>query len=150
MEAHYSDIFTVRSVFTENIKKKLSASQIQRIVDFCYSHREYYEELFILLIENLNLTPPLNRLNVFYVLDSLCKHASKLHFYGYVDQIMAKLEEIVSLVVDQANKSDDGIANVYQLRKVLTQWKVKAILRNELFEQIDSSLKIILEKVIVL
>lgn len=144
-EVHVSDIFSVRTLFKDHIQKKLSASQIQRIVDFCYLNRQFYEELFILLIENLASTPPLNRLNVFYVLDSLCKHSAKFQFYGYTDQIVAKLDEIVALVVD--SNSDDGIANVYQLRKVLCLWKSKSILRNEIFERVDSFLKGILEKV---
>lgn len=141
-----ADMFSVRTIFTELMQKKLSASQIQRIVDFCYLNRQFYEELFIQLIENLASTPLLNRLNVFYVLDSLCKHAAKFQFYGYSDQIVAKVDEIVSLVVDP--NSDDGIANVYQLRKVLSLWKSKSILRNEVFERIDVFLKGILDKVV--
>jgi hypothetical protein len=141
-----ADIFSVRTAFTELIQKKLSASMIQKIVDFCYSNRHFYEELFLLLMENLSSTPPMNRLNVFYVLDSLCKHSAKYQFYGYSDQIMAQIDDIASLVVDP--KSEDGVANVYQLRKVLSLWKSKSILRNESFERVDSFLKGILEKVL--
>lgn len=53
LDSHLKDLYSARSVFQDNLRRNLSASQIQRLVDFAFRHQEYYEELFHCITETL-------------------------------------------------------------------------------------------------
>ena len=137
------DEFDITSTFREMLKKNLSNSQIQRITKFAYEHQELSDALFATLLNTLVEDKILNRLNLFFTIDSICKNASKNNFDGYLLLVKSHLEEIVYAVVggDSKRLPDEGLANVNSTRKVLHFWSAKQIFSSSELEHLMTFLK---------
>lgn len=130
------DFFEANNTFKEMLKRNLSASQIARITDFAYQYSAYADTLFSTLMEVLQETPVLQRLNCFYVIDNIFKHKLKANSDCYFIPIKANLEQIVYIVIDcqpnalENDKSiqSEGFVNVASVKKVLALWKLKKLI----------------------
>lgn len=59
------------------------------------------------------------RLNILYVLDSLCQASLKSGFKGYVDLVRLDLDKVIALVVPNDAR---GMVNAASTRKVWKAW----------------------------
>ncbi|KAJ1328532.1 hypothetical protein BSLG_010264 [Batrachochytrium salamandrivorans] len=141
------DPFEINQLFLEMLKRNLSASQIHRISSFAYQFKMHYVVLFQGLMCCMDQATPLSRLNLFYVVDVLCKQNVKYHFDGYVELARIYTQELVESVVDCIRRKDgtisrnpqrEGTANIGNVRKVLSLWRSKDIVPAELYEQLDT------------
>ncbi|KAJ2960004.1 hypothetical protein NQZ79_g4599 [Umbelopsis isabellina] len=119
------DPFECRLQFTA-LLQKLNASQqsIQKVANYAMRHRRLSEDLYSCVIEELEQASMNARLNILYVLDSLCQASLKSGFQGYVDLVRPDLEKIIAAVVPNDAR---GMVNAASARKILNNWKQKQL-----------------------
>lgn len=138
------DPFEIHLQFVEMLKQNLSSARhIQNICNFCYKYKSQHLEIYQSLLENLKAIPPLKRLSLFYLVDSLVKHQQKYKFKGYAELILNSIQEIVDIVFDiqrkdgKLVKNKTGLANVPGVKKVLVVWKQKEFISDDRFTKLD-------------
>ncbi|CAG8635113.1 8825_t:CDS:2, partial [Paraglomus occultum] len=127
MEHHRQiDPFAARMAFLA-LLKKLNASQlsIQKAVKFALRHRHRYEDLFACIMEILMELSVYSRLNILYLLDSLCENAFQMNMQEYKELIEKNLVKIIQMI---APENSQGEMNSHSAYKVLMSWKSKEIL----------------------
>ncbi|KAK9768669.1 hypothetical protein K7432_000504 [Basidiobolus ranarum] len=132
------DPFEARLAFL-SLLKKLTASQqsIHKATNFAIKFKSLYEDLYSCIIEELDQASFSSRLNLLYILDSICHQTTRMKFTGYVELVRKDLNTIVNKVVPDNAK---GNVNLPSARKVLSGWKMKGIAPAAAIEKIEQSL----------
>ncbi|KAF9978350.1 hypothetical protein BGZ73_002733 [Actinomortierella ambigua] len=119
---------------------KVNASQhsIHKVGSFAMRNKNLYEDLYSCIIEEMDQTSSINtRMNLFYVLDSICQHSHKARFSGYIDLVRKNLASIITKVTPSGPKGD---VNVAATRKVLDTWRTRKIFPENVIEQVQTPL----------
>ncbi|KAI1297438.1 hypothetical protein EDD11_007128 [Mortierella claussenii] len=119
---------------------KLNASQysIQKVGSFAMRNKNLHEDLYSCIIEELEQTPSINsRMNIFYVLDSICHQSHKAGFTGYIDLIQKNLSRIIECVTPAGAK---GNVNVAGTKKILDSWRAKRIFAESVVNKAEAPL----------
>ncbi|KAG0329104.1 hypothetical protein BGZ99_003488 [Dissophora globulifera] len=119
---------------------KLNASQnsIQKVGNFAMRNKNLYEDLYSCIIEQLEQTPSINaRMNIFYVLDSVCHQSQKSGFSGYMELIQKNLPKIIECVAPSGPK---GNVNVAGTKKILESWRVKKLFPESAIDKVEKPL----------
>ncbi|KAK5665315.1 hypothetical protein QVD99_008147 [Batrachochytrium dendrobatidis] len=149
------DPFDVSQLFVKLLKGSLSASNIHKVSLFAYRFRVHHLILFEDLITVMGESTLLSRLNLFYVVDALCKQSIKFQFTGYVELTRLYHKKLVECVVDCVRSKDgslarkphrEGVANVGNVRKVLSYWRGKDIIAADQYAQLDGFLSSWMDK----
>ncbi|KAG0201123.1 hypothetical protein BGX28_005954 [Mortierella sp. GBA30] len=119
---------------------KLNASQhsIQKVGNFAMRYRHLYEDLYSCIIEELEQTSSINaRMNIFYVLDSICHQSHKAGFPGYMELIQRNLAKIIGFVTPSGPK---GNVNVAGTKKILDTWRKKKLFPGNIIDKVEEPL----------
>ncbi|KAF9569992.1 hypothetical protein EC968_002351 [Mortierella alpina] len=119
---------------------KLNASQhsIQKVGNFAMRNRNLYEDLYSCIIEELEQTSSINaRMNIFYVLDSICHQSHKAGFPGYMELIQRNLPTIIDCVTPSGPK---GNVNVAGTKKILETWRNKKLFPGSVIDTVEEPL----------
>ncbi|KAF9136455.1 hypothetical protein BGX30_011176 [Mortierella sp. GBA39] len=133
------DPFEARLEFL-SLLGKLNASQhsIQKVGNFAMKNRKLHEDLYNCIIEELEQTKSLNtRMNIFYVLDSICHQSHKAGFHGYIDLIQKNLPKIIECVTPSGPK---GNVNVAGTKKILELWRVRKLFSDSALDKVEKPL----------
>ncbi|GJJ75598.1 CTD kinase subunit gamma [Entomortierella parvispora] len=133
------DPFEARMEFL-GLLGKLNASQhsILKVGNFAMRNRNLYEDLYSCITEELEKTPSINaRMNILYVLDSICQQSLKAHFAGYTDLLQRGLSKVIDLVAPAGAK---GNVNVAGTKKILEMWKTRKIFPANVLDKVMQSL----------
>ncbi|KAK3826734.1 MAG: CTD kinase subunit gamma CTK3-domain-containing protein [Linnemannia gamsii] len=133
------DPFEARLEFL-SLLGKLNASQhsIQKVGNFAMKNRKLHEDLYNCIIEELEQTKSLNtRMNIFYVLDSICHQSHKAGFSGYIDLIQKNLSKIIECVTPSGPK---GNVNVAGTKKILELWRVRKLFSDSALDKVEKPL----------
>ncbi|KAG0258130.1 hypothetical protein BGZ95_005048, partial [Linnemannia exigua] len=133
------DPFEARLEFL-SLLGKLNASQhsIQKVGNFAMKNRKLHEDLYNCIIEELEQTKSLNtRMNIFYVLDSICHQSHKAGFSGYIDLIQKNLPKIIECVTPSGPK---GNVNVAGTKKILELWRVRKLFSDSAIDKVEKPL----------
>ncbi|KAI8356063.1 CTD kinase subunit gamma CTK3 [Mortierella sp. GBAus27b] len=133
------DPFEARMEFL-TLLSKLNASQhsIQKVGNFAMRNRNLYEDLYSCIIEELEQSTSINaKMNIFYVLDSICHQSHKAGFSGYIDLIQRNLPKIVECVTPSGPK---GNVNVPGTKKILESWRAKKVFPEGVIEKVEKPL----------
>ncbi|KAH8554730.1 CTD kinase subunit gamma CTK3-domain-containing protein [Umbelopsis sp. PMI_123] len=132
------DPFECRLEFT-SLLQKLNASQqsIQKVANYAMRNKRLSEDLYSCVLESLEQASMNARLNILYVLDSLCQASLKSGFKGYVDLVRQDLDKVIAAVVPN---DASGMMNAASTRKILNTWKHKGIFDKASLEIIESRL----------
>ncbi|KAG0012714.1 hypothetical protein BGZ80_011563 [Entomortierella chlamydospora] len=85
--------------------------------------------------QKLSHAPSINaRMNLFYVLDSICHQSHKAGFSGYIDLIQRNLPKIIECVTPSGPK---GNVNVAGTKKVLEQWRSKKLFQDSVIDKVE-------------
>ncbi|RUS15185.1 CTD kinase subunit gamma CTK3-domain-containing protein [Endogone sp. FLAS-F59071] len=122
-----------------SLLNKLNASQqsIYKVASYAMRYRRQSEDLYSCILEELEKATINARLNILYVLDSLCIASQKSHFAGYVDLVRRDLQKVIIAVVPNDAK---GSVNLASTKKVLANWKQKGIFPTSDIEQAERPL----------
>ncbi|KAF9347559.1 hypothetical protein BGX26_000968 [Mortierella sp. AD094] len=130
------DPFEARLEFL-GLLSKLNASQhsIQKVGNFAMRNRNLHEDLYSCIIEELEQAPSINaRMNIFYVLDSICHQSHKAGFSGYIDLIQRNLPKIIECVTPSGPK---GNVNIAGTKKILEQWRSKKLFQDSVIDKVE-------------
>ncbi|KAI8605885.1 CTD kinase subunit gamma CTK3-domain-containing protein [Dissophora ornata] len=119
---------------------KLNASQhsIQKVGNFAMRNRNLYEDLYSCIVEQLEQTPSINaKMNIFYVLDSICHQSQKAGFSGYIDLIQKNLTRIIECVTPSG---PTGNVNVAGTKKILESWRAKKLFHEVAIDKVEKPL----------
>ncbi|KAG0286364.1 hypothetical protein BGZ96_009523, partial [Linnemannia gamsii] len=133
------DPFEARLEFL-SLLGKLNASQhsIQKVGNFAMKNRKLHEDLYNCIIEELEQTKSLNtRMNIFYVLDSICHQSHKAGFSGYIDLIQKNLPKIIECVTPSGPK---GNVNVAGTKKILELWRARKLFSESALDKVENPL----------
>ncbi|KAF9092515.1 hypothetical protein BGX23_004227 [Mortierella sp. AD031] len=133
------DPFEARLEFL-SLLGKLNASQhsIQKVGNFAMRNRKLHEDLYSCIIEELEQTKSLNtRMNIFYVLDSICHQSHKAGFSGYIDLIQKNLPKIIECVTPSGPK---GNVNVAGTKKILELWRARKLFSDSALDKVEKPL----------
>ncbi|KAF9925063.1 hypothetical protein FBU30_005112 [Linnemannia zychae] len=133
------DPFEARLEFI-SLLGKLNASQhsIQKVGNFAMKNRKLHEDLYNCIIEELEQTKSLNtRMNIFYVLDSICHQSHKAGFTGYIDLIQKNLPKIIEYVTPSGPK---GNVNVAGTKKILELWRARKLFSDSALDKVEKPL----------
>ncbi|KAF8979220.1 hypothetical protein BGZ46_005688 [Entomortierella lignicola] len=133
------DPFEARLEFL-GLLSKLNASQysIQKVGNFAMRNRNLHEDLYSCIVEELEQAPSINaKMNIFYVLDSICQQSHKAGFTGYIDLIQRNLPKIIECVTPSGPK---GNVNVAGTKKVLEQWRSKKLFQDGVIDKVEAPL----------
>jgi len=100
-------------------------------------HRRLSEDLYSCVLEELEQASMNARLNILYVLDSLCQASLKSGFKGYVDLVRQDMDKIVASVVPNDAR---GMVNAASTRKILNSWKQKNLFDKASIDNVESRL----------
>ncbi|KAI8391183.1 CTD kinase subunit gamma CTK3-domain-containing protein [Radiomyces spectabilis] len=133
--AEDTDPFECRLIFSD-LLQKLNASQqsIHKVANYAMRHRRSSEDLYNCLREELDQASLNARLNLLYVLDAILSVSQKSRFKGYIELTRRDFIPIVRAVVLNDAK---GVVNLPNTRKILNNWKRKAIFEPAAFEEVD-------------
>ncbi|CAO3686808.1 unnamed protein product [Umbelopsis ramanniana] len=136
--SHDYDPFECRLEFT-SLLQKLNASQqsIQKVANYAMRNKRLSEDLYSCVLESLEQASMNARLNILYVLDSLCQASLKSGFKGYVDLVRLDLDKVIALVVPNDAR---GMVNAASTRKILNTWKQKGLFDKASLETIENRL----------
>ncbi|KAF9435016.1 hypothetical protein BGZ76_007029 [Entomortierella beljakovae] len=130
------DPFEARLEFL-SLLGKLNASQysIQKVGNFAMRNRNLHEDLYSCIVEELEQAPSINaKMNIFYVLDSICQQSHKAGFSGYIDLIQRNLPKIIDTVTPSGPK---GNVNVAGTKKVLEIWRIKKLFQENVIDNVE-------------
>ncbi|KAF9121337.1 hypothetical protein BGW39_010597 [Mortierella sp. 14UC] len=86
----------------------------------------------------MDKTKSLNtRMNIFYVLDSICHQSHKAGFSGYIDLIQKNLPRIIECVTPSGPK---GNVNVAGTKKILELWRVRKLFSESALDKVEKPL----------
>ncbi|KAF9936450.1 hypothetical protein BGZ65_002367, partial [Modicella reniformis] len=139
MSASEVDPFEARLEFL-GLLGKLNASQhsIQKVGNFAMRNKNFHEDLYSCIIEELEQSPSINaKMNIFYVLDSICHQSHKAGFPGYIELIQRNLAKIVECVTPSGPK---GNVNVAGTKKILGSWRAKKVFPEAVIDKIEKPL----------
>ncbi|KAF9353753.1 hypothetical protein BGX34_011397 [Mortierella sp. NVP85] len=77
------------------------------------------------------------KMNIFYVLDSICHQSYKAGFSGYIDLIQRNLAKIVECVTPNGPK---GNVNVPGTKKILESWRAKKVFPEIVIDKVEKPL----------
>jgi len=134
------DPFEVRMQFLENLRR-LTASQqsIQKVVHFALKfYPSCGDDLWDCLVEECQKGTVNSRINIFYLLDSLCETCLSIkansssndksggpHGSYYVELVSKDLAKLVEYVVPEGR---EGLPNLSAARQILENWRNKRII----------------------
>ncbi|KAH9836478.1 CTD kinase subunit gamma CTK3-domain-containing protein [Rhodofomes roseus] len=135
------DPFEVRLQFL-SLLKKLNASQqsIQKVVGYALKfYASCGEDLWDCVVEECQKGSINNRINILYLLDSLCETSllakshpgsvshdpNQQHSSYYVDYVARDLGKIVEYVVPEGRQ---GLPNLMSTKQILENWRSKRVL----------------------
>ncbi|ORZ07066.1 CTD kinase subunit gamma CTK3-domain-containing protein [Lobosporangium transversale] len=133
------DPFEARLEF-RGLLGRLNASQhsIQKVGNFAMRNKNLHEDLYSCIIEELEQTPSINtKMNIFYVLDSICHQSHKAGFSGYMDLIQRNLHKIIECVTPSGPK---GNVNVAGTKKILDSWRAKRLFNESVIDKVEKPL----------
>ncbi|CAJ0639152.1 10765_t:CDS:2 [Entrophospora sp. SA101] len=116
------DPFEVRLEFISHLKS-LNASQpyIKKCVKYAIQNKGCYEDLYRCILEVMDQSTILPRLNLLYFIDALLESSKSINFKGYIELIKQDLNKLILDVTSGPN----GIINVSNTRRILLSWKKK-------------------------
>ncbi|KAF9901318.1 hypothetical protein EC991_006274 [Linnemannia zychae] len=86
----------------------------------------------------MDKTKSLNtRMNIFYVLDSICHQSHKAGFSGYIDLIQKNLPKIIECVTPSGPK---GNVNVAGTKKILELWRARKLFSESALDKVEKPL----------
>ena len=145
------DPFAIHSELTALLKRNLSASKISRISEFMYKNYHYFEELFNVVLEELNELSPVKRLNLFFLVDCLLKDCKRFRFDGYTKLIINHARDVIDLTLDITrvdNKAKVGAPmNAFAVLKALEYWANQKVIDDQKLEKIKALLNAKMAKV---
>ncbi|KAG0255089.1 hypothetical protein BG011_005331 [Mortierella polycephala] len=77
------------------------------------------------------------RMNIFYVLDSICHQSYKADFHGYMELIQRNLVKIIECVTPSGPK---GNVNVAGTKKILETWRNRKLFPENVIEKVEKPL----------
>jgi len=124
LDEEYIDPFEARVQFTD-ILDNLTASQksVTEAAKFAIRHRKSYELLYEILRKSIKNQPVQSRINIFHVLDCICRYSIKIEFEEYIELIKNDLSSIIADITPENDSIGDS--NVRHIRKVLKGWRDK-------------------------
>jgi len=139
------DPFEVRMQFLSHLRR-LNATQqsIQKVVTYAIKYfSRCGEDLWDCLVEECQKGNTNTRINLLYLLDSLCETSllTKVNTHAptsfYVDFVARDLGKIVEYVVPEGR---DGLPNLMSTVQILDNWRIKRIIDPQIVDEILTSL----------
>ncbi|KAL7413482.1 CTD kinase subunit gamma CTK3-domain-containing protein [Mrakia frigida] len=136
------DPFDIRMQLLSHLSK-LNASQqsIQKVVQFTIKYgARCGEDLWDCIIEECEKGTLNVRINVLFLLDSLCETSLYVGLPDapYVDYVTRDLSKIVELVVPE---SREGVLNLLSAKQILESWRTKRVINPELVDHVLETLE---------
>ncbi|KAI9138311.1 CTD kinase subunit gamma CTK3-domain-containing protein [Paraphysoderma sedebokerense] len=132
------DLFDIRMEFF-NLLKKLSATEASRskVVRFGLKYKQCYDDLYGLLIEDLEKSSASHRLNIFNSISELVQQSVRDRFDGYRKLTEKDLQKIIELVCPHDQM---GNTNVPYVRSILHSLKSHKIFTEQLISKVETPL----------
>ncbi|CAH1758623.1 15521_t:CDS:2 [Entrophospora sp. SA101] len=130
------DPFEVRLEFISHLKS-LNASQpyIKKCVKYAIQNKGCYEDLYRCILEVMDQSTILPRLNLLYFIDALLESSKSINFKGYIELIKQDLNKLILDVTSGPN----GIINNDILKRMEDDRERSKHVREEIW-QIDYSI----------
>ncbi|CAJ0769136.1 14464_t:CDS:1, partial [Entrophospora sp. SA101] len=121
--------------------KSLNASQpyIKKCVKYAIQNKGCYEDLYRCILEVMDQSTILPRLNLLYFIDALLESSKSINFKGYIELIKQDLNKLILDVTSGPN----GIINVSNTRRILLSWKKKRYFDKKVLDEAE---KLLLEQ----
>ncbi|CAJ0833414.1 7669_t:CDS:2 [Entrophospora sp. SA101] len=97
------DPFEVRLEFISHLKS-LNASQpyIKKCVKYAIQNKGCYEDLYRCILEVMDQSTILPRLNLLYFIDALLESSKSINFKGYIELIKQDLNKLILDVTSES------------------------------------------------
>ncbi|PVU89942.1 hypothetical protein BB561_005113 [Smittium simulii] len=123
------DPFETRIAFTDLLAKLGSSSQvIEKISQFAFVNNSLAENLLDCLLEKTDSINISSRLNIIYVINSICDKEAKAKQRVWIEILDPVLSQLIQMIIP---KNSEGDANLGFTKKMIDNWKKKAYFEDD-------------------